>query len=113
MLDPVRRVQKARHHTGQRDAIRSIMRSESRPLTVQDIQHALWKQGWKWTSFHPRDSVKTSLKRAPDMITVGHNKWILSTQVYTQEQIESNLSRADLFRRFHSRPPGALNRPGR
>ena len=77
------------NHTGQRDAIREIMRRESRPLSVGEITMMLSLDGWKWTSFDPNDSVKTSLKKSSDLVRVSYNRWILESHSYSQEVIKA------------------------
>ncbi len=63
------------------------MRREGRPLSVGEIVWFLGQDGWVWTSFDPNDSVKTSLKKAPDLVTVAHNRWIIENHQYEQAEI--------------------------
>ncbi len=77
------------NHTGQRDAIREIMRREERPLSVGEIVMFLGLEGWQWTSFDPTDSVKTSLKKSRDLVRIAHNRWILETLSYDQKVIRA------------------------
>lgn len=65
------------------------MRRESRPLSVGEITMMLGIDGWKWTSFDPNDSVKTSLKKSRDMVRISHNKWILESHVYSQDTMRA------------------------
>lgn len=77
----------AGHLTGQRAKIREIMIHEARPLSVAEVTMYLGMSGWEWTSFDPNDSVKTSLKKAPDMVRIAHNRWILESFDYMQSVI--------------------------
>ncbi len=79
----------AGHLTGQRAKIREIMVRESRPLSVAEVTMYLGLGGWEWTSFDPNDSVKTSLKKAPDMVRISHNRWILESHDYEQSAIKA------------------------
>ena len=77
------------NHTGQRDAIREIMRREERPLSVGEIVMFLGQSDWKWTSFDPNDSVKTSLKKSRDLVRISHNRWIWESLSYDQKRIRA------------------------
>ena len=79
---------RGKHLTGQRNAIRAIMANSQRPMSIDEIQFLLELGGWEFTSHDPHDSVKTSLKKAPDMMTIGFNRWILCGLHYDQEIIE-------------------------
>ena len=75
-------------HTGQREAIRRIMTHTQRVMSIDEIQLLLILNGWKFKSHNPHDSVKTSLKRSPDMMTIGLNRWILCGLHYDQAVID-------------------------
>lgn len=77
------------NHTGQRDAIRGIMRREGRPLSVGEVVMFLSIDGWVWTSFDPNDSVKTSLKKSSDLVRIAHNRWILESHPYDKKVIRA------------------------
>lgn len=81
------------NHTGQRDAIREIMRQEGRPLSVAEIVMLLSMGGWSWTSFDPTDSVKTSLKKSSDLVRIAHNRWILESHPYSREVLKAARSK--------------------
>jgi hypothetical protein len=80
-------------HTGQRDKIREILRYTAKPTSVRDVYNHLVMDSWQFTSTDPQDSVRTSLKRAPDMMTVGKDRWILCDFHYDQQIIIRSLAK--------------------
>jgi predicted Zn-ribbon and HTH transcriptional regulator len=83
-------------HTGQREKIREILRYTAKPTSVRTIYMNLIMDRWEFTSTDPQDSIRTSLKRAPDMMTVGKDRWILCDFKYDQNVVISNLTKTQL-----------------
>ena len=64
-------------HNGRREAVRHILATAQRAMTVEEIRQELRRQGFPTAS---HDRVRDTLRLSPDIIRMGHGLWM-----YNQE----------------------------